>query len=292
MKSEKHGKFEAAAVFFFENLYQTTTNKFISDVIKKSGCWYFSNQDSFLFEGGIFIRKERNIFCGHVWEKGGRENNEDSLIFVQMRKKGKNRILAVLCDGIGGFKEGEQASSYVVRQLADWFMAEGYKLEGKQQKRILTQLCFQLHEDLKNYGREKNLRLGTTLTCVLMDEKNMIWVHCGDCRLYLLGKRKVRILTKEHHDSRGNLIRAIGCGEWQLPDAGSRKIRKGERFLLCTDGLYRRLEKEELRVWAGKEIESDGQADRMLRLLYEKKIAGGEKDNLSGLYFGTITKRE
>lgn len=226
-----------------------------------------------------------------MWEKGKRENNEDSLIFVHMNKKEQNKILAVVCDGIGGLEEGEQASSYVVRQLANWFMSEGYKIRIKKQKRILQQLCFQIHEELRSYGEEKKLRLGTTLTCVLMDDKHMLWVHCGDCRLYLLGRKKVQILTKEEQDQRGNLIHAMGIGPWRSLTIKIRKVKKGDRILLCTDGLYRKLEKKDLYFWSRKEIESDVQADRMLRQLYEKKISKGEKDNISGIYFGNVTKK-
>ena len=46
--------------------------------------------------------------------------------------------MAVICDGIGGLSKGEEASSYVVRQLTNWFMSEGYHLSiKKQEKRMI-----------------------------------------------------------------------------------------------------------------------------------------------------------
>lgn len=192
----------------------------------------------------------------------------------------------MICDGIGSLPEGEQASSYVVRQLANWFMEKGYQERGKKQQRLLQQLCFQLHEELKAYGKERGIRLGTTMTCVLMDDKEMVLFHCGDCRLYLLGKRRVRCLTKEQHNEKGNLTCAIGVGKWRQLQVRNRRVKKGERFLLCTDGLYRSLEEKALKDWSKKEIRCDGQAERMLRLLFERCILKGEKDNISGIYFG------
>ena len=86
--------------------------------------------------------------------------------------------------------------------------------------------------------------------------------------------------------------RAIGVGEWKLLENGSVRIGKNDRLLLCSDGLYRNLEQEEWNTWFGKRVSSDEQANRMLKQLLGRKIAKGEKDNLSALYFGYTKKEE
>lgn len=199
--------------------------------------------------------------------------------------------MAVVCDGIGGLPQGEQASSYVVRQLVNWFMSDGYKLKFSKQPKILQQLCFQIHKEIKNYGKDNRIRLGTAVTIVLIDGQDMSWFQMGDCRLYLLRDKKVKKLTTEHHDKKGNLNRAIGVGEWHLLSMDYRRIRKGDRFLLCSDGLYRNLDPEELRIWNRRKVENDTQAERMLKQIFQKKISGGEKDNISALYFGYLEKQ-
>ena len=192
----------------------------------------------------------------------------------------------MVCDGIGGLSEGEQASSYVVRQMANWFMSEGYKLNLKKQQRMIQQLCFQIHEEIMEYGKEKGIRLGTAVIIVLMNRRRILWFHIGDCRLYLIGDKNVRKLTEEHHDKRGNLIRAIGVGEWHQPVIGSRRVGKKDKFLLCTDGFYRNMDREELRIWGKRKVENEAQANRMLKQIFQKKMIVGEKDNISALYFG------
>ena len=109
--------------------------------------------------------------------------------------------------------------------------------------------------------------------------------------MYLVQDKRVKKLTEEHHDKRGNLNRAIGVGEWHLPVTDSRKIRKRDKFLLCTDGFYRNLDKEELRMWGKRKVESEAQANRMLRQIFQKKMAAGEQDNISALYFGFVEKK-
>ena len=235
---------------------------------------------------GFFIKIDKHFFCGYLWERGSRDTNEDSLVFWHIRKGKKHKIMAVICDGIGGLPLGEEASSYAVRQLANWFTTEGYRLKISKQKKILQQLCFQIHKEIKVFGKEKKIQLGTTIAVVLVENKKVYWFYTGDCRLYLIRNTKVRKLTKEHHDNKGNLNRAIGIGEWYLLCEDRRRIRKGDRFLLCTDGFYRNLDREELRIWGKRKVESDGQADRMLKQIFQKKINSGERDNISALYFG------
>lgn len=205
-----------------------------------------------------------------------------------MQRGKQNKAIAVICDGIGGFLRGEQASSYVVRQIANWFMSEGYKQNGRKRKKALQQFIFQIHEEIKEYGREKGSPLGTTVTLVFVDNFKLYWFHCGDCRIYLFRQGKVKRITVDHQDEKGNLSRAIGVGEWKVLDSGSTKIRRKDKVLLCTDGLYRNLSEKEWQVWFEKKVSSDEQAKRMLKQLFQKKMAKGEKDNLSAIYFGYV----
>lgn len=224
-----------------------------------------------------------------MWEKGERDNNEDSLAFWYFSKAGKIKALAILCDGIGGLSKGEEASSYVVRQVSNWFMTEGYKLSLRMQRKRLQQLCYQIHQEIKTYGEEKGISLGTTMTCIFLDSKTLAWAHYGDCRLYLFRRRSAGILTKEHQKE-GKLVCALGVGEWHLFTFGKKRMKKGDKILLCSDGLYRKLTLEELKQWSGRMISDDLQANRMLKQLLEKKKYLKEKDNISALYLGYGTK--
>lgn len=199
--------------------------------------------------------------------------------------------MAVLCDGIGGLEQGEEASSYAVRQLANWFMTEGYRLKLAKQQRIIQQLCFQIHQELEDYGKENKIRLGTTIAVVLIENKKLYWFYTGDCRIYLLRNKRVKRLTGEHHDSKGNLTRAIGVGEWHLLVQGWKTFKRKDRILMCSDGFYRNLGIEELRAWNQRRIDGNVQADRMLKQVFQKKLYGGEQDNISALYFGGMDKQ-
>lgn len=223
---------------------------------------------------------------------GDRTENEDSMAFWHFTKGKKRKTMAVICDGIGGLEKGEEASSYVVRQLTNWFMTEGYLLSVRKQEKKLQQLCFQIHEEMKSFGKEMGICLGTTMTCVLLDERKMLWAHCGDCRLYLLGKRKSKILTRKDQNEKGHLTRALGVGEWHLLEIKKRRVRQKDKLLLCSDGFYGCLKEKEWRFLGKQQISGDEQAERILKQLWEKKQTITGKDNASALYFGITTKTE
>ena len=62
-------------------------------------------------------------------------------------------------------------------------------------------------------------------------------------------------------------------------------------ILVCSDGFYRNLDKEELRIWNQRMVDSNAKADRMLKQIFQKKISAGERDNISALYFGYTEKQ-
>ena len=228
---------------------------------------------------------QNQYYCSYLWEQGRRESNQDSLALWQMSKGRRSRLFGIVCDGIGGLLEGENASGYVTRQAATWFRTRGYKIKGNRKLRAeLCQLMFQLHEELREYGEGKGIQSGTTTTFFLVEKAGFFWGHTGDSRLYLLRKGKIRQLTTDHQEKNGALNCAIGVGEWKPPDTGWKRMKNGDALLLCTDGFYRGLSKEELCSCFQYEAAEEVQITRILKQIGERKLSMGERDNLSALF--------
>ena len=93
------------------------------------------------------------------------------------------------------------------------------------------------------------------------------------------------MLTKD--DSCGDhvLRRCIGSFPWQGVQKKRGRLRRGEGILLCSDGFWRHLEREEIAESFGKERAfsggglSDGQLEKRLDKLGGAGRARGEKDN-------------
>jgi len=189
----------------------------------------------------------------YLWEQGECETNEDSLVLQQVETRVGMITLAAVLDGIGGLEEGETASGYAAEMLIVWFykeyipMAQKHKSSRKIYKSILKML-YEIDEKLKEYGKKKKIRLGTTVTMLIVSGKKYYMIHVGDSRAYKV-KRKITVLTTD--DGNGKVLyRCIGAGKWQIPHWKKGRIKGKTGFLLCTDGFYKKLSSEEIFVIA------------------------------------------
>lgn len=99
--------------------------------------------------------------------------------------------------------------------------------------------------------------VGTTLTALLWSGSQLALVHIGDSRIYLLRDGRLFQITQDHtlvrsmvdegrltleeaesHPQRSLLVKALNGGEATEPDVELREAEPGDRYLLCSDGLY------------------------------------------------------
>ena len=67
-------------------------------------------------------------------DKGKRkEVNQDSLLISRAVYHGQEIVLAVICDGMGGLKQGELASAEVVGAFDAWFEESFSRLEDEEE---------------------------------------------------------------------------------------------------------------------------------------------------------------
>ena len=140
--------------------------------------------------------------------------------------------------------------------------------------------------------------MGTTLTALaLTRDVGAVVVHIGDSRLYRYRDEKLIQLTHDHtvpaemvragelsesdshtHAYHGVLTRAIGVGPDIDVDYAGVSIRSGDRFLLCTDGLFKALS-----LGAIKSALAQPQAQTAADDLISKAVACGAEDNVTAL---------
>ncbi|MGF7237966.1 MAG: PP2C family protein-serine/threonine phosphatase [Frankia sp.] len=177
---------------------------------------------------------------GHV-----REGNEDSAY-------AGSRLIAV-ADGMGGHAAGEVASSTVIGLLAhlDEDVAGGNLPDALAE--ALREANARLREMTSRDGSLDGM--GTTITAVLSSGSRLGVLHVGDSRAYLLRDDEMVQITHDHtlvqdlvdqgritadqagsHPQRSLLMRALD-GRDVEPDVSVREARRGDRYMLCTDGL-------------------------------------------------------
>lgn len=245
------------------------------------------------------------------WERGrSADINQDSLVLLQVLTAKGRVLLAAVCDGMGGLAQGEYASGYVTGRLQEWFYESLLRAIRKKKpywviRRSLERLVYHMQEQLSQHGRRENVRLGTTMTVLVLWEKTYLLWHLGDSRAYRLrgggisadmrhglvvGRNSkeatgIERMTTDHVKGRNRLTKCVGSFGYERPEFKMGVLRSGQAVLLCSDGFRNRIDETELAdVLRPEQIGEEEQIVRRLREIGDACMKRGEKDNLSAVY--------
>lgn len=198
----------------------------------------------------------------------------DSILIREKELQGRKICLAIICDGVGGLADGAYASAGTARMLGEWFdtVTDVSRIGLRMRDELL-----EIDRKISAIADDMHLRTGTTVSAVLLDGENYYIAHTGDSRIYHLCHGKLEQLTYDQVNN-GRLTSCLGRGSVSVLFYNEGSCREG-RFLLCSDGLYKRMDKLMLeRELLTVERKSCRKA--MLRLT-QYVIDRGETDNIS-----------
>ena len=212
-----------------------------------------------------------------------RKNNQDAVII--------GTRMAGVADGMGGHNAGEVASG----GLRDGLLRE---TEGREpDAEALTEAVEKVNLEL--FRRQETddalTGMGTTLTVLWAGEEEILLAQVGDSRAYLIRGGEMRQVTEDHsmvadmvrrgvlteeqarcHPMRNYITRAVGTDETVDVDIYTEKRRAGDRWLICSDGLYGLMSGDALSELA-RAADPEEAADRLLQMALDN----GGKDNIS-----------
>jgi protein phosphatase len=215
-----------------------------------------------------------------------RKGNEDAFLTA------KN--LFAVADGMGGHMAGEVASSLALEGLQKE-VERGAKTDPEELLLRAAQLANQTV--FKNSLGKSDLQgMGTTLTAALKVGRKLIFAHVGDSRAYLLRTGELVQLTQDHsvvaemvrrgklkpeeaesHPARSILTRALGTEPRVEIDLLSQDTQKGDRILLCTDGLTSMVSRDRVREIASRAHP----LEEICEELVAQANANGGEDNIT-----------
>ncbi|MBE5853052.1 MAG: serine/threonine-protein phosphatase [Lachnospiraceae bacterium] len=207
---------------------------------------------------------------------------------LEVIEKGKTEgALLLVCDGIGGLQEGEYASRFVTDYMKAWFYervagcikSRIAKAKTKRLIRPCVRALYECHVTLTQHGLHNNIKLGTTMTLVLVIKRRFFLFHVGDSRAYIVGK-KGRCITKDDIYKHNVLSKCIGSFPWRGVCIEKGKLKKGQGILVCSDGIYKAfLEEELLAVFdTAKPFTERKLRKRLDRLAWEARQRGSIDD--------------
>ena len=194
-----------------------------------------------------------------------RTQNQDA---YKMERLDRNTLLCVICDGMGGAKSGNVASSLAVDVFTEevrrcWAPGMGPE-EAEQMLRGAAKLAnftvFDQSQSLEEFSG-----MGTTLVALLIQGKEAIIVNIGDRRAYRVGKNGIRRLTTDHslvqmmvergdltpeqarnYPGKNYITRAVGTETVAICDVFHLDVERGDCLLLCSDGLSNMIDEQEI----------------------------------------------
>ena len=190
---------------------------------------------------------------------GGRKENQDSAGF----RETELGSLIVVCDGMGGMQGGSVASQLAVQTILETVALADKKTNPKT---VLIQAIKNANSAIIEHGQNNpNLRgMGTTATVLLLTPYSALTAYVGDSRIYQLrnGKKifrtfdhsmvfemvKKRIISEEQArlSAQSNVIlKALGVNADVEVEIAERPYKKGDRFVLCSDGFWGAMPEEE-----------------------------------------------
>lgn len=194
-----------------------------------------------------------------------RQQNQDTYL---IEKLDRNTVLGIVCDGMGGAKSGNIASSLA----ADVFVQEVKRCWSSSMDREKTDQILRSALKLANFTVfdqsqqfEEFDGMGTTLVAVLVKGKKVTIINVGDSRAYGVDSNGIRQLTKDHslvqmmvdrgeltpemaksYPGKNFITRAIGTEPIIMCDLFHLDMSKGDYILLCSDGLSNMMDDQEI----------------------------------------------
>ncbi len=230
-----------------------------------------------------------------------RKNNEDNFYFdgkclepdneglkhpVTLSEPLKNGLCVAVFDGMGGEKFGEVASFAAARSMqqterkfADFFIPE---------RKYLHRLTMQINNSVVNEARQlQTNHMGSTMVALYFTSRNVYVCNLGDSRAYRFRDGEFLQLSQDHVDNRPAssgkkpaLTRHLGIDPEEMvvePYIAKGDLKRGDYYLLCTDGLTDMLTNFEI----SDIIINSKDTEECVNRLITASLAKGGKDNVT-----------
>ena len=201
-----------------------------------------------------------------VTDKGAvRQQNQDTFFKYYDEETGLGLFL--ICDGMGGAKAGEVASSLAAETFSGQLLRSVKSAEPSKFEDIMRNCAADTNSVVfcKSMSGDEFRGMGTTLVAALVCYDGAIVLNIGDSRAYHIKDKDITQITRDHsvvedmvvsgeitreesrnHPRKNLITRALGTAAEVECDLFRLKLCEGESILLCSDGLTNMVEDAEI----------------------------------------------
>ena len=234
--------------------------------------------------------------------------NQDASHVRILNTEHSESAFGIVCDGVGSCEHSEVASGIAADAFDKWFMTAYPPIADIKDEdefcSALYERWFALFDSVNNYiidfAEINQLKLGSTLSCILLRNSEYYILHIGDTRIYSMAITN-KILTDDHtivakelqrgiitpvqaasDPRRHTLTKCVGMKRHIRPEFYTGQISGITTFLICSDGFRDRICDEDIyeEFCAEKETKKE-KLDKAARRIIKAARAAGENDNIT-----------
>jgi protein phosphatase len=217
----------------------------------------------------------------------GRVRNINEDAYLEARKQG----LWVVADGMGGHSSGDVASRTVIKSLLNFSRRKNLPASIDN----LEDRLFISNSACRKYSAGKKV-MGSTVALLFAHDTFCFFMWVGDSRIYRLRGGKLTRVTEDHslvqemcalgeiseeeaavHPSSNIITRAIGVRHELFVDIEYSTVESGDRFLVCSDGLYKDIRDGEICELLSCKVS----VDKAVKNLMGTALERGGSDNIT-----------
>lgn len=225
-----------------------------------------------------------------------RAQNQDAYKIVEL---GHDRVLMIVCDGMGGAKSGNVASSMAVEAfVAEVRRSQRLAVSVERVKQILRSALELANKAVYEHAKlgDEYSGMGTTLVAAFLLKNTAVLINVGDSRAYHFSAHGVRQVTSDHsivelmvqrgeltpeqaktYPGKNLITRAVGTEPEVEGDIYVQELHKDDCLLLCSDGLSNEMADQEMLFEVAHGMKKSTCCDRLLSIAKNR----GAPDNVT-----------
>jgi PPM family protein phosphatase len=247
--------------------------------------------------------------CGATDIGARRADNQDTYVIADLRSGdlsnpcsrteiplSQQGILLLVCDGMGGAAAGDLAARIAADAIKQQLVGAGSAVTEAPAESLESAVSDANGAVLAEAKAHPATRgMGTTCTAAIVLPDRLFVAQVGDSRAYLLRDGRLRRLTRDQtmadqlveagalrpedvstYPYRHVLLQAVGTHATIEPARSEVSLRRGDRILLCSDGLHGPVSDEEI-----AQILGAGDINYVTEELIKAALTAGGPDNVT-----------
>ncbi len=222
---------------------------------------------------------------------GNRKYQQDAVYVTPSRllaANKKTRVMAIVCDGMGGMADGGKASQTAIQMMVQGFQ-NIEKVSEVNIPAFFQQGIVIIDKTIANFPKEGGKGSGTTMVACIVEDDELYWASVGDSRIYILRGNQIQQVTRDHNywlklqekvaagemtyeeayrqKQKEALISFLGMGNVSLMDINTIpfELQFGDVVMLCSDGITKTLSDERIKqILTADAVRPDQKAEALV----------------------------